>query len=193
MTLNHWQCRSRLIGHGVHREVESRSVRNEMPHFERSIPFQRLGTNPAFAAREKRRRRYTFELLVMFFDDSRTGRMSCGNGQVAVCRNVRKVARCERSTVDLKFTLDYVKEALVGGGRHQASFLEFGSELSEPGSNGRCNVNDRVRLSHAGKRRPDEGVGCEQQMIVAINATRVAKIEHTLFPLVKRNHKDAGY
>src|SRR6266850_2774831 len=150
-----------------------------MPYFERSIPFQRLGTNPTLAAREKRRRRDIFELLVILFDDSRAGGVPCSHGQLTACRNVGKVACCERLIVDLKFTIDYIKEALLGCGRHHASFLEFGSELSEPGTNGRSNVNDRVRLAHTGKGRSDEGVGGQQEVVVPISAARVAKFEHT--------------
>src|SRR5204863_5715094 len=51
MTLDHGQCGHRLIRHGVHSEVESRIIRNEMQHFDRRIYVQWFRANEPLAAR----------------------------------------------------------------------------------------------------------------------------------------------
>src|SRR5437773_2549183 len=53
MTLDHGQRGPRLIRHGVHSEVESRIVRNEVPDFDRRISYQWFRANETLPARER--------------------------------------------------------------------------------------------------------------------------------------------
>ena len=165
------QRRTRLIGHGVHAEVECRIIRDQTAHLEPRIVAEMRGHDVGLPSGQQRRSAHTGKRLVRLLDDGSPGRTVAADAGCLPGRDAGKAARLEHIRADADASFEHVDKSLIAAGGKRAATLELGGVLHECRPAGRRRVHDRRRVPHAGQRRTDKGLRRLEAVIVMIGAS----------------------